>query len=158
VVKTLIVDPSKCTSCRLCELACSGHNAGAFQPSRAHVHVTIHVDEAFYFPRICLQCDDAPCIDACPCDALMRDPRTNAVVVQEDKCNECRTCEDACPYGAIRVWDSRVWKCELCGGDPECVRFCAPQALRYDSAEAWPAGARAAYADRLRELAKEVRP
>ena len=158
MARTLIADPDKCTSCRLCELACSGRNAGGFQPSRAHVRVTIRVDEAFYFPRICLQCDDAPCLDACPCDALVRDPRTNAVVILQDKCNECRTCEDACPYGAIRVWDGRAWKCDLCNGDPECVQFCAPQALRFEPAETWPTAARQAYADRLRELAKEVQP
>ncbi len=156
--KTLLVDPDKCTSCRLCELVCSGRNADAFQPARAHVRVTIHVDEAFYFPRVCLQCDDAPCIDACPCEALVRDPRTNAVVILHDKCNDCRACEAACPYGAIRCWDDRAWKCALCDGEPECVRFCAPQALRFESADSWPAAARQAYSDRLRELVQEARP
>jgi anaerobic carbon-monoxide dehydrogenase iron sulfur subunit len=158
VSKTLIVDPDKCTSCRLCELACSGRNAGTYRPARSHVRVTIDVDKAFYFPRVCLQCDDAPCIEACPAGALVRDARTNAVIVLEDQCSDCRLCEPACPYGAIRDWEGRAWKCELCDGDPECVRFCAPQALRFESAESWPAAARQAYADRLRKLAQEVHP
>jgi carbon-monoxide dehydrogenase iron sulfur subunit len=154
--KTLLVEPDKCTTCRLCELACAERHEGTYRPSRAHVQVTIHTDDAFYFPRVCLQCDDAPCIEACPNDALVRDPETNAVLVVAEKCNACGDCEPACPYGAIRLWDELAHKCDLCGGDPECVRFCATGALRYESQESWPQAERQAYADRLEELAQEV--
>jgi anaerobic carbon-monoxide dehydrogenase iron sulfur subunit len=156
VAKILIVEPDKCTSCRLCELACSARHTDSFRPSRAHIRVAVEPDDAFYFPRICLQCEDAPCIDACTAEALVRDQRTNAVVVLEDKCNDCRVCETACAYGAIRFWDDQARKCALCGGEPDCVRMCAPGALRYEAAESWPAEERQAYADRLREVVKGV--
>jgi carbon-monoxide dehydrogenase iron sulfur subunit len=155
MAKRLIVDPDKCTTCRLCELVCSQRHGGAYQPSRANIQVRIDADEAFYFPMVCLQCDDAPCIDACPTEALVRDPNTNAVVVVTDNCTECGECETACPYGAIRLWEGVAHKCDLCGGDPECVRFCPPGALRYESEEAWPE--RQAYAERLQQLAQEVK-
>lgn len=153
----LAVDPDKCTSCRLCELACSERAMGVFRPSRAHIQVTIDTDEAFYFPRVCLQCDDAPCIEACPTDALVRDPQTNAVVVVAENCTECGICAEECPYGAIRCDDGPAQKCDLCGGDPECVRFCAAGALQYLPAEQWPDAQRQPYADRLRALAEEVK-
>ena len=156
--KSLIVDPKACTSCRLCELACSERSTAAYRPSRSHIQVAIHADEAFYFPMICLQCDDAPCVEACPTSALTRDPQTNAVLVDADMCTECGECEAACPYGAIRMWDGLAQKCDLCGGDPECVRFCAPGALRYEPEDSWPMAKREAYADRLCNLAQEVRP
>ena len=38
-----------------------------------------------------------------------------------------------CPFGAI-LYDPdnrRVIKCDLCGGDPQCVRFCPTGALQF---------------------------
>ena len=150
--KVLVVDPAKCTSCRLCELVCSERSTGAYRPSRSRIRVAINVDEAFYFPMVCIQCEDAPCIEACPTNALVRDPQTNAVILLDARCNECGACEAACPYGAIRCPEGKPEKCDLCGGDPECVRFCAPQALVYEPADQWPENERQAYADRLRDL------
>ena len=79
--KTLIVKPEACTSCRLCELACSERHTGEFRPARAHIQVAIDVDQAIYFPAVCIQCADAPCVEVCPTEALVRDPQTQAVVV-----------------------------------------------------------------------------
>ncbi len=157
MTKILVLDPDSCTSCRLCELACSQRNFGVFRPSLSHIRVAINAEDAFYFPMVCIQCDDAPCIEECPTEALVRDPDTNAVVVVEENCTECGLCESACPYGAIRVFDGRAHKCDLCGGDPECVRFCAAGALRYESGESWPREQRQAYAEQLRNLAEEVK-
>jgi len=151
----LVVDPEKCTSCRLCELACSQHSGGVFRPSRARIRIAIRSEEAFYFPMICLQCDDAPCMLACSVDALVRDPTTNAVVLIEERCNECGICGAACSYGAIDFVEDKPRKCDLCGGDPECVRFCAAGALRFETPEHWPEAQRQAYADRLENLVEE---
>ncbi|HUU82342.1 MAG TPA: 4Fe-4S dicluster domain-containing protein [Phycisphaerae bacterium] len=157
MANVLVIDPEKCTSCRLCELACSARNAGAYRPARSRIRVLIRADEAFYFPRVCIQCEEAPCIEECPTDALVRDAATNVVVLKEDRCDGCGVCESACPYGVIWCLDDKAHKCDLCGGDPECVRFCAPDALRYESQDRWPPGDRQAYADRLRGLVQEVK-
>jgi Fe-S-cluster-containing dehydrogenase component len=39
----------------------------------------------------------------------------------------------ACPFGALGFESERhtVYKCDLCGGDPLCVRYCFPGALDY---------------------------
>jgi len=152
MTKVLMVDSDKCTSCRLCELVCSERSVGAFQPSRSHIQVTIEAEKAFYFPKVCVQCEEAACLEACPTEALERDPTTNAVVLLEARCDACGACEPACPYGVIRCFDGMPQKCTLCGGDPECVRFCAPGALKYEAAEKWPDAARQAYTDRLESI------
>ena len=62
-----------------------------------------------------------------------------------------------CPYGVIHCQDDVARKCDLCGGDPECVRFCPTDALRYESEDEWPAAQRQAYAAQMEELAQEVK-
>ncbi len=156
MARVLTIDPDKCTSCRLCELACSQGHANAFCPTRSHVRVAIYPEDAIYFPIVCMQCDDAPCIAVCPSAALVRDTRTNAVLVAEERCVGCRMCALACPFGAINYWDGKARKCDLCGGDPECVRFCPPGALSFETEERSTAPARQAFANRLRDTLKEV--
>ena len=50
---------------------------------------------------------------------------------KEDLYIGCRACVAACPFGAIRYWpeDNKILKCDLCGGDPACVRYCATKIL-----------------------------
>jgi Fe-S-cluster-containing hydrogenase component 2 len=40
----------------------------------------------------------------------------------------------ACPFGCA-VYDSAtssILKCDMCAGDPECVKFCPNHALEYE--------------------------
>lgn len=68
-------------------------------------------------------------------------PGTNARVVNERECIGCQLCIEGC----AKIFDiSRVrfnvkkqvaTKCHLCGGTPQCVRFCPVGALTFASAE-----------------------
>ncbi len=156
MTKILIINPDTCTSCRLCELACSQHNLGLFRPAKSRIRVAIDAEKANYLPRVCFQCEEAHCIEACPSDALVRDAATNVVTLIEENCVECDQCAEACPYDAIDCSDGIPLKCEQCGGDPECVQFCAPGALQFASPDAWPQQDRKAYAENLANLAKEA--
>ena len=76
---------------------------------------------------VCQQCEDPLCMAMCPAGALSRSPETHAVVVDPDKCLGCRTCVEVCPFGAPSV-DPRTGKsekCNLCDGDPTCVKVCS---------------------------------
>ena len=157
MAKVLTIDHEKCTSCRLCELVCSERHGGSYRPSLSRVRVAIYAEKAVYLPMTCVQCEAAPCVEACPTEALVRDADTNAVLVVEEECTGCAECESACPFGAIHFWDEKAHICDLCGGDPECVRFCAPHALRYETAGASVRSAQRAYADHLRETLAEVK-
>jgi Fe-S-cluster-containing hydrogenase component 2 len=92
-------------------------------------------------PVVCQQCADAPCLEACPEEAISRDAKTDAVVVDQDLCIQCGSCVNACVIGldavaseqklAIRLDEDTQFplKCDLCGGNPQCVKFCPTEAL-----------------------------
>ena len=54
-------------------------------------------------------------------------------MVNQDKCIGCRSCVTVCPFGAMsfNVIDRKVFKCDYCDGDPQCVRFCDMKAVDY---------------------------
>jgi len=52
-----------------------------------------------YLPMQCMQCDDPPCVKACPIDATWMEP-DGIVVVDYNWCIGCRYCMTACPYSA----------------------------------------------------------
>jgi Fe-S-cluster-containing hydrogenase component 2 len=65
--------------------------------------------------------------------AIHRDAKLGFVTVDYDICIGCRTCVSVCPFGAMsyNVTDRRVFKCDLCQGDPQCVRFCDMKAVDF---------------------------
>ncbi|GAF92876.1 unnamed protein product [marine sediment metagenome] len=69
----------------------------------------------------------------CPKDAISRDEELGGVVVNYDLCIGCEMCVAACPFGGmgIDVIENKVIKCDLCDGEPACVRFCKAEALEY---------------------------
>jgi molybdopterin-containing oxidoreductase family iron-sulfur binding subunit len=53
----------------------------------------------FYLPIQCMQCDNPPCVTACPVEATWQE-RDGITVVDYDWCIGCRYCMAACPYWA----------------------------------------------------------
>lgn len=129
------INPEVCSGCRACELACSFFHSGTFDPEVARIHVGKDEPEGLDIPRLCRQCDDAPCISSCPFGALYRDEVTRTILVINEKCRGCRKCAGACPNGAI-VFHPETRKpliCDLCGGNPSCVTRCVTGALTLKS-------------------------
>jgi Fe-S-cluster-containing hydrogenase component 2 len=40
-------------------------------------------------------------------------------------------CVNACPLGNVSFSAGKIVKCELCGGDPGCVKYCPSGCLVY---------------------------
>ncbi len=114
---------------------CSFAHEQVYDPHIARIQV--HKDEApgLDTPTVCRQCVTARCVAACPPGALSRDPVTHAVLFDPQKCMRCGLCKSACPFGAIRVGPGGYpLVCDLCGGDPQCVKACPTQAVRFGRA------------------------
>ncbi|MEM1582715.1 MAG: 4Fe-4S dicluster domain-containing protein, partial [Candidatus Bathyarchaeia archaeon] len=78
-------------------------------------------------PHLCAQCHDYPCVEACPTGALSTSKETGAVIVDREKCIACGRCIDACPGKVpyIHPTDNYAVICDLCNGDPKCVKVCS---------------------------------
>ncbi|MFC1920952.1 4Fe-4S dicluster domain-containing protein [Chloroflexota bacterium] len=156
--KVLLIDYEKCTGCRACELACSVMHEGVSNPARSRIKVIKWEWEGRYVPMSCQQCESAPCQAICPVKAISRDDNLNRMMVDYDTCIGCRMCVAVCPFGAMGfdVIGNKVIKCDVCDGDPQCVRFCETKAVVYVDASEQSAGKQISTADKLTSMAQKV--
>ena len=131
----LVVNYEKCTGCRLCEMGCSMYHGLGANPEKSRVRVIKLEGEAdvVSIPVKCMMCEDAPCILVCPVGAISTDAKTGARKVDKEKCIGCSACVYVCPFGAVML-DREVGYsliCDLCEGDPMCVKLCAWEAIQY---------------------------
>lgn len=137
----LVIQPQYCIGCRACEMACAfTHGKGnQGQPGKSRCQ-TLTVGKDEYVPMMCLQCDNAACIQVCPVGAITRNEQTSVVTVNEEKCIKCMACTVACPFGNMHVdpVDNMVVKCDLCAGfgdNPRCAMFCPTKCLKVEKVE-----------------------
>ncbi len=128
----IVRDYDRCTGCRRCEIACSLHHEGWIWPEASRVRVFMPFP-GVEVPHLCAQCDDYPCVKSCPVNALSIDEDITAVFVDREKCTSCGACIRACPGKVpfLHPGDRKAVICDLCGGDPECVKVC--QEAMYDA-------------------------
>lgn len=140
-MRVIGVHLDRCTGCKTCELYCAAERGSsgktllkALQESPLpRPRLRVEGNNAAPLPFQCRQCLNAPCLDACLTGALIREPKSNLVVVQEDRCIACWTCTLFCPYGVIFPWPERkmALKCDRCAymENPVCVEVCPCRAL-----------------------------
>lgn len=134
--KVLAVDLNLCSGCRSCELRCAFKHHQRCDPSSSCMRVVRMDHVGVSVPLFCLNCEEGFCQEICPTRAIQRNEKTGALVLQEEKCVRCRACTMVCPFSGLQVLpDRRVVKCDLCGGDPYCVKYCETGALKYVDAE-----------------------
>ena len=146
--KVLVHEPALCTGCMRCMTTCSTYNNGATSLTRSRIQIMRHeghtitnIDEEselIFEAIMCQQCDRPFCLNFCPVRAIRRDTDTHAMVINYDKCIGCRMCITVCPFGAPHYDQTRkqIFKCTLCDGDPQCVKFCPTESLKFLSKEA----------------------
>ncbi|MCD6108820.1 MAG: 4Fe-4S binding protein, partial [Thermoplasmata archaeon] len=113
-----------------CELICSLRHWKIVNPSKSGIKVekkSIVED----LPNVCTHGEDCSfeCVDACKFDAMHI--KDGVAVVDHDKCVGCGACVKACPIDAVWVFNKKAYKCDLCGGDPLCVKLCSWGALEF---------------------------
>lgn len=120
----IAVDKTKCTGCLLCEITCSLCHYGEIQREMSAVRVQLSdLDQGLHRPVLCRQCRKMTCQTSTGRDAdtslktrffWEHDPEKKA----------------ACPFNALFSFNGRLIHCDLCQGDPECVKSCPTGALK----------------------------
>lgn len=129
--RRLLVDWSKCTGCGSCTDVCSARSTGAYSEGAARIRIMRNEPWAVFVPRLCLHCEDHPCVGSCPVGAIEFEVRHLLASIDEEKCTGCQSCVAVCPHGGVSMFGSKALMCDLCGGDPACVKVCYPGALQW---------------------------
>ncbi|MCL6430713.1 MAG: 4Fe-4S dicluster domain-containing protein [Anaerolineae bacterium] len=162
--KAMLIDTTRCTACRGCQVACKQwndlpaektRNLGSYQnPYRlsAYTWTIIQMREVEYEGRLfwsflkrqCMHCLHPACVSACPVGAMHKLP-DGPVLYNDARCIGCRYCMTACPFRIPRFeWDKPVGyirKCHFCfdrlaeGLMPACVKTCPTGALQFGERE-----------------------
>lgn len=146
-------DQSRCITCRTCMLSCWDWNAKGPGPERWR---RVYEWEKGAFPKVlshrlsfaCGHCENPVCIDACQkagMNAIYKEDKYGAVLIDQEKCNGCRQCWVACPYGAPQFASDdpteKAYMCTMCidrleqGKKPRCVSSCYMRALDFGPLE-----------------------
>lgn len=128
------VNKSVCQGCRTCEAVCSLVHTEAVSPQVRGIQVKELNELGKFKLTVCQQCSDMVCAQVCPVECIQRNPYSGAVEILEG-CIGCGACVEECPINAIVMVDLdkelKAYKCDLCGGKPECVAACPRQALSW---------------------------
>ncbi len=136
----VLIDVSKCTGCRGCQVACKQWNdlpagrsvqTGTYQNPKGLSPTTwnlvlfnedfIERDgekqvRSFFRLHKCMHCTEPVCLDVCPSQAIYRDEETGAVVIDQERCDGVGACVEACPWGIpqLDVLNRKSKKCNFC--------------------------------------------
>jgi dimethyl sulfoxide reductase iron-sulfur subunit len=154
-----LIDLRQCDGCEKCTQACQKEH---YLPEDVTWLKVYKMKDAgsgteYFMPRVCMQCENAPCVKVCPVTASFKSP-DGITLVDQNKCIGCRMCMAACPYEArsfnwgdppktpatldkprpewpVPQQRGTVGKCVACvhnlrvGKLPACVEVCDMEAL-----------------------------
>ena len=134
--KRIYLNPDLCCGCKSCAAACSY----AFWDHSRISHGV--VDKAANLPMHCMHCEQAPCVESCPTEALKKD-EDGVVRRSAFLCVGCNSCINACPFGVLPgdLKQHVPAKCDLCSGRliedkiPRCVAACTSGALSFEEVD-----------------------
>jgi len=135
----MLMDLRRCTSCKACTAGCIAEQ----KSPPGIMYRPVYEEEMGIFPKVkrrftprpCLQCDEPPCVEACPNKGEGRATWKSAkgisagiVMINYEQCIGCGRCVIACPYKA-RNLDAGAFYTEG-----------TPQVEEYEKAPSWEYG------------------
>lgn len=156
-----LIDTSKCTGCRGCQVACKQWNGLPAEKT------TFFGKEGYQNPKDlsgktwtvilfkerenggkwlfrkhqCMQCTIASCVNICPVKALSKHP-DGYTIHDRKKCIGCRLCVANCPFKIPRLDEkNKATSCKYCSDrvsnnlSPACAKTCPSDAIQFGNRE-----------------------
>lgn len=154
-MKVFVIDVAKCNGCYSCQIACKDEHVGNDwtpyakpQPDTGqfwlkmteNIRGTVPKVKVAYKPILCMHCENAPCMSACPINGAIYRRDDGLVIIDSIKCSGCKNCVDSCIYGAIYFNEdlNLAQKCTGCAHlldrgwkETRCSDVCPTQAIRF---------------------------
>ena len=161
--KSFLIDTTKCTGCRGCQVACKQWNQlkaedttffsgeGYQNPPLMSEYTFTRVkfkdyqkdgqNEFAFYKEMCMHCNEPACASVCPVGAFVKTPE-GPVVYNAGRCIGCRFCMIACPFGVPKYEWSKAFplvrKCTGCysrikEGMEPACATACPTAITYGS-------------------------
>lgn len=150
----MVMDMRACVGCQACMVACSTENHTPYWDGKFRTVVEDKAEGEYpnvrrtFLPRLCMHCDNTPCLTACPTGATYK-TENGIIKVDYNRCIGCYACIVACPYDARYAYEKEdvehaealygedashpvphIDKCTFCehrvleGRQPACVATC----------------------------------
>lgn len=114
------VNPKKCSGCHLCEMVCSLFHLGLINIEKSAIRIgKDDLNTSLNTPGLCHQCKEMKCLEG---EKAIED-REKRIFIWD------RIRAERCPFNALSVLGEKAYHCDLCGGNPQCVRVCTPGAI-----------------------------
>lgn len=131
----MLIDLRRCTACKACVAGCVAEQ----KSPPGVIYRTVFEEETGTFPNVkrrfaprpCLQCDNPPCVEACPNKGENKatwKAGNGIVMINYEQCIGCGRCVIACPYKA-RTLDAGAFHTEG-----------TPKIEDYETAPTWEYG------------------
>ena len=99
----MLINLQKCVGCHACNVACKeahGTPPGVMRAWVVRETVGTYPETRREItPYLCMHCEEPPCVDVCPTGASIK-REDGIVLINKDDCIGCKSCMQACPYGA----------------------------------------------------------
>ncbi len=132
---TIAFRQDRCDSCNDCISACARAKSGSDDAVHSRIQIMPGTSDGSFELALCRQCGEPKCVMNCPSGALTKDHDSGVIPWDQEKCIDCLLCTVGCAYAGItyNAEIGHVIKCDMCDGDPACVKACPQGALEHST-------------------------